>query len=109
MGSYVLDLRETAHLKPVYKKTDEDIYIFYDRKLYLVIWWLITVIFIIEGSRWWYKEGPDSTADLYESYESDWDWLGDFSIYYWTWTHNLHLIGYKLINTSKFVHYFTLS
>ena len=41
MGVYDLDPTLTAQLRPVYKKTDRDYYIFYNRKLYFIL--VITV------------------------------------------------------------------
>ena len=53
MGRYVLDVNKTAQLRPVYKKTDRDYYIFYDSKLYFI--WVITGsdMFTIAGLGAW--------------------------------------------------------
>ena len=37
MGLYVLEENKTAQLRPVYKKTDRDYYIYYDGKLYFIL------------------------------------------------------------------------
>ena len=37
MGLYVLEENKTAQLRPVYKKTDGDYYIFYTSKLYFIL------------------------------------------------------------------------
>ena len=41
MGRYKLETDKSAQLKPVYKKTDRDFYIFYSSKLYFIL--VITV------------------------------------------------------------------
>ena len=41
MGDYVLDPTVFATLRPVYKKTDRDVYIYYSSKLYFIL--VITV------------------------------------------------------------------
>ena len=65
MGDYVLEENKSVLLRPVYKKTDSDDYIFYNRKLYfiLVITVSQSVIFIIAGAGTW-MVGPDYTDDI---------------------------------------------
>ena len=41
MGLYVLEENKSAQLRPVYKKTDRDYYIYYSSKLYFIL--VITV------------------------------------------------------------------
>ena len=61
MGLYYKD-DEVAHLRPVYKRTDRDEYIFYDSKLYFIMVITGSVIFIMLGQGWWVI-GPDIKAE----------------------------------------------
>ena len=57
MGRYVLDVNKAAQLRPVYKKTDGDDYIFYTGKLWLYkipLHWRISIAF-----------GPNQSGELY--------------------------------------------
>ena len=60
MGLYNKD-DEVANLRPVYKKTDGDYFIFYNSKLYFIMVITGSVVFIIAGVRDW-MIGPDFTA-----------------------------------------------
>ena len=53
MGRYVLEVNKTAQLRPVYKKTDRDYYIYYSRKLYFILVITGSVMFIIAAAGWW--------------------------------------------------------
>ena len=53
MGRYVLDVNKTAQLRPVYKKTDRDYYIYYNRKLYFILVITGSVMFIIAAAGYW--------------------------------------------------------
>ena len=53
MGDYELDPSVTAQLRPVYKKTDSDIYIYYPGKLYFILVITGSVLFIIAAVGDW--------------------------------------------------------
>ena len=61
MGLYNKD-DEVAYLRPVYKKTDrDDLFIFYDSKLYFIMVITGSVVFIIAGNLHW-NIGDDITT-----------------------------------------------
>ena len=60
MGLYNKD-DEVAMLRPVYKKTDRDEFIFYNRKLYFIMVITGCVVFIIVGVGQWFI-GDDFTG-----------------------------------------------
>ena len=60
MGLYNKD-DEVAYLRPVYKKTDRDYFIFYNSKLYFIMVITGSVIFIMAGFGNW-QIGSDITA-----------------------------------------------
>lgn len=60
MGLYVLDVNKAAGLRPVYKKTDRDYYIYYG-KLYFIMVITGSVMFNIAGEGFW-GIGSDITA-----------------------------------------------
>ena len=53
MGRYELDVNKAAQLRPVYKKTDRDYYIYYNSKLYFILVITGSVMFIIAAARYW--------------------------------------------------------